>query len=221
MSASAFQPSPSPNPARDRQADEPTSGDHDRREAADLTPGERAVPPPEREDPAVSPPALPGQTSVDTAWRLHGQLTDWIGRVDTKASFVLALATAGLGGNALLGGGHSASLGTRGYIVGASWTSVTLLLASVFFSAWAVAPRLNRPDRIRPDGRNFIYFGHIRRLTLEQLLTELAGEDLAVALARQIKTLSDIAWRKHVLVQIALWLAVFGLVTTALLAALA
>src|SRR3712207_62647 len=34
------------------------------------------------------------QDPVDTAWRIHGAIADWTGKVDTKASFVLTIESA-------------------------------------------------------------------------------------------------------------------------------
>ena len=42
-------------------------------------------------------PDTTDKDTLDTAWRIHGALVDWTGKVDAKASFAFALESAGLG----------------------------------------------------------------------------------------------------------------------------
>ncbi len=156
---------------------------------------------------------------LDAAWRIHGSLADWIGRVDVKASFALSLETAALvaitsvAQTGQISGTHSQRQLTATIVD--LWFSAVLVAAALAFAIAAVAPRIG--SRGEPDDwqHNVIYFGHLRHWSADELADALTEQDLLPALSRQLVALSHIAWAKHVRVRISLVLGGVGVTLAA------
>lgn len=162
---------------------------------------------------------MPDHDPVDTAWKIHTAIQGWTSTVDSKASFALAIesgvavAVIGLAGeNRRLQG-----------IVG-SWENlffyagITMLGIALVCVAWVVRPRLRYWKLGDERSSNFIFFGHVKTWNPTALEEQLKNHDVLPALARQIVNTSDVAWTKHVLLQVSMTLA---LIAVALIVAVA
>jgi Family of unknown function (DUF5706) len=145
------------------------------------------------------------------AWRVHEALQDWTAKVDTKASIVMSLETALLSGIVAFSGSR-----TSVYPVGWALShhcGLVLLLASIVIAGAVVFPQLRRRDSVKSWQNQIIYFGHLRKWEPAVLAEAIAGRESNVSLGMlsdQLVTMSRIAWRKHVLVQWSLLVALAG-----------
>lgn len=150
---------------------------------------------------------------IDFAWRVHDALDTWTGKVDTKASIVLAIEGAVLGLIVTLASdnGPLADLtGTRHtrFIVGS-----VLLAAGAFLSGLAVFPQLGRWRARTAWNSGIIYFGHLRRWDPKALAKHYhETEDMLPLeqLTRQHVAMSKIAWRKHAFLQYSMGASFLG-----------
>jgi hypothetical protein len=169
---------------------------------------------------AAPTPAPQGAADpVETAWRIHGALADWTGKVDGKAAFALSIESAILAGLVALGGdGHPLSRvhGTLGRA--ALWGSTGLVVVGLVLAVAAVAPRMRTRRTVEEWRTNFVYFGHLRHWSAARLCDVLRREDPLPVLSRQLVVMSELAWRKHLLVRTSLWAAVAGVVLAGLAA---
>lgn len=145
----------------------------------------------------------------DFAWRVHGALDTWTGRVDTKASIVLAVESAafafvvtqsdpGKRFNDLHGAAYWF------YLVG-----IVALLAAILLALRVVMPQLKRRQSAKTWRKNMIYFGHLRHWDPDDLARALErGAQPEAQLARQLVAMSTIAWKKHARLQWSLGLLV-------------
>ncbi|MFI6779064.1 Pycsar system effector family protein [Nocardia sp. NPDC050412] len=146
---------------------------------------------------------------VETAWRIHTAIMDWMGKVDLKASITLTLDFAALGGVLAVSkdGGIFAGLGGFSriwYFVG-----LVLLAASAAFAVSVVIPKL----RSIPTEENFIYFGNLRKYSDPPAVEKiLKSKQVLPALAEQLHRVSEIAWKKHTYIQFSLWSAAAAMV---------
>jgi hypothetical protein len=153
---------------------------------------------------------------VETAWKIHGALTDWTGKVDAKASFALTIEAAVLAVIVGLSGsdhrfGHLHGFWTKSLF----WIGVVFLAGSAIAAVSVVAPQIRR-RHMGPEWRtNFIYFGHLRHWNQAELEQALRTSDALPVLARQLIVMSEIVWMKHLRVQRSLY---FGVLGTALVA---
>ncbi|NVK77299.1 hypothetical protein HG542_06445 [Streptomyces morookaense] len=153
---------------------------------------------------------------VDTAWRIHASLSDWIGRIDSKASFALSIESAALAGvAALTSRGHCFAHLSGFWAVGGFWLGVVLLGLAAVVAVTVVTPRSQAGGEPVSSSGDFIFYGHLRHWSPENLAVRLADDDLLPALSRQLVTISRIAWVKHRRVQQSLLLAVAGAVVLA------
>ncbi|MFE0457924.1 Pycsar system effector family protein [Kitasatospora sp. NPDC058965] len=175
-------------------------------------------------------PSFPGASGVNTiatgaaggldaAWRIHGSLCDWVGRVDVKASLALSLETAALVAITTLtqtmqSSGTCSERRQTATVVDL-WFSAVLIAAGLVFAIAAVAPRIASRGDSDDWRHNAIYFGHLRHWNADELANELADQDLLPALSRQLVTLSRIAWAKHVRVRVSLVLGGIGVTLAA------
>jgi hypothetical protein len=167
------------------------------------------------EDHAVAKPvascALDPSGGEEFAWKLHEALQDWTAKVDTKASIVMTLETALLSGVVAFSGSRASEYPS-------SWTplhdcGLILLFASIVLVGAVVFPQLRRCDSVKSWKKQFIYFGHLRKWEPTALAEALAGTESHMGLrmlSDQLVTMSQIAWRKHVLVQWSLLVALAG-----------
>lgn len=163
----------------------------------------------------VNPPATEVSRSdkdaLETAWKIHGALVDWTGKVDAKAAFAFALESAGLTTIVAL----SADGRLFGSLQGAFqqityYTAAIALVIAAGCAMWVVMPRM----RMRHVGRewpdNFIYFGHLRYWDPSDLPQKIKDTDMLPILTKQMVGMSRIAWNKHLLVKISLTFASAG-----------
>ncbi|CAG7637547.1 DUF5706 domain-containing protein [Rhodococcus opacus] len=149
---------------------------------------------------------------VDTAWKIHSALTDWTGKVDTKASFALTIESALLVGVITLSSKDRVFEHLSGWAVFWYVLGNVLLVLGVVCAAWVVRPRL-RSSNLAPESQsNFIYFGHLRESTPETVQDHLENTPILPVLSKQLVEMSKIAWTKHRLVQVSMTLAPFGVV---------
>lgn len=151
------------------------------------------------------------QEAVDNAWKIHAAIVDWTGKVDSKASFVSAIESALLAGIISMAGGnrrlaHMEDSWTKVLF----WFGVGVLILSLLAVLYAVRPRLRtrRVQHEAPD--DYIFFGHLRDWTPQELTIALKERDILPVLARQIVRISKVAWLKHRLVQVSVSGAVAG-----------
>lgn len=151
----------------------------------------------EREDPIDS--------AVEFGRSVHGHLDNWTGKVDNKASIVLAIESAAFAfvvtqtdqGKQFADLGH---LGEWWFRIG-----LGLLLLAMVFALLVVWPQLNGRKSKRDWKSNTIYFGHLRHWEPSDLAAALLEwKTEPDQLARQMVAMSKIAWRKHVWLQISL-----------------
>lgn len=141
----------------------------------------------------------------ENAWRLHDAQMDWTGKVDAKAAFALTVQASLLGAAVVLLPDMNTCI--EYVLLGAS---VALVSAGAVGAARVVAPQLRSKSIAGESSSNFIYFGHARSWTPEDLARELRRTDLTEQVARQVVVMADIAWTKHRRVAWSIWLGVAG-----------
>lgn len=162
-------------------------------------------------------PADDQKSATEDAWRIHAAVVDWTGKVDSKASFALALESAALGVIVTLTGEGRRLSGLDSYWeTRLFWAGVGVLIAALLVVMTVVAPRL-RSLRSRSEWRmNYVYFGHLRKWEPQELERALIRGDHLPVVSRNVVIMSKIAWRKHRRLQVSLWLAVLGAATVGL-----
>lgn len=147
------------------------------------------------------------------AWRVHQALHDWTAKVDAKASVILTLETAILG--LIVAFAQSGKRLDRLTAL-ETWTfaaGLALLVGAIVLAGSAVFPQLNRREARRNWRGNYVYFGHLRRWSPEELVAALedGGEQRnKLVLSTQLIALSKIIWRKHSFLQYSMGLVVAG-----------
>lgn len=152
------------------------------------------------------------ELSDELAWRVHENAKGWISQVDVKSAAALAIEAAVLGfALALITNSDALSQLTTlsRWIVGAG---LFLLLVSVVLSMLVLMPRIKLREP-KPKDRGYLYFGHLRHWDQETLTATLARNQVSDGqIADQVIKMSQIAWRKHVLLQWSLHLLLAGIV---------
>jgi hypothetical protein len=138
---------------------------------------------------------------VDTAWRIHSAIIDWTGKVDAKASFVLAIESAIMIAVIGLTGDNRRLSHLEGWAFLAFAIGVGALTAGLGCVAWVVRPRLRKSNVAAEAVTNYIYFGHARLWKPDDLEQRLIDNDILPSIARQIVWMSDLAWDKHLFLQ--------------------
>lgn len=174
--------------------------------------GSSPTPSPPSELRSVSSQSVSSQ-GVENAWRIHAALADWTGKVDAKAAFAFTVESAALATlTAALSAAPDTALGRLRAGAPASLLAVgaSLLALAVLLAALAVVPRMRgRRTRSLSMG-DFIYFGHVRHWEPDRLAAALRDTDPLPALSRQLVVMSQVAWRKHRLVQLSFAAAAAG-----------
>jgi hypothetical protein len=153
---------------------------------------------------------VPGN-GAEFAWKVHDALDSWTAKVDTKASIVLAIEAALAGFVITLSDKGGRLSGLHGHRVDLDRAGLALVGTSVLLSLAVVMPQLGRRKARRNWSSNMIYFGHLRRWDPNELAASLAkGAPTEGHLARQLVTMSKIAWRKHSWLQCSLLCLVVG-----------
>jgi hypothetical protein len=147
----------------------------------------------------------------ETAWRIHGALCDWTGKVDSKASFLSAIEAAVLAGVVTLAadGRHLSRLHGR-WQLSLFWFGVATLVISILAVLWVVMPHLRGKDLPSEQPTNFIFFGHVKSWSPDELATALRESDPMPVLSRQLVNMAEIAWKKHRLLQLSIVGTVLG-----------
>lgn len=155
---------------------------------------------------------------VDTAWKIHAALTDWTGKVDTKASFALTIESALLVGVVTLSSKERVFGNLGGWSVVWYVSGIMLLILAVLSAVWVVRPRLRAPNLVPESQSNFIYFGHLRELDPDAVENHLHNTPVLPVLSKQLVEMSKIAWTKHRMVQVSMTLAPIGVLLLAVAA---
>lgn len=164
-----------------------------------------------RSQPPRTPASATSPDPVENAWKIHAALVDWTGKVDSKASFALALESAVLGGIVTLTTGDRPLAGLIGRLpLALFWSGIAALVVAVLTVMVVVRPRVRGKEAKRERRDNFIYFGHLRHWKPADLQTALEQRDILPVLSRQLVAMSMIAWHKHRWLQWSLTLAVIG-----------
>jgi hypothetical protein len=142
---------------------------------------------------------------VDLAWRIHAAQVDWTGKVDSKASFALAIESGLLLTILNLAGAGRRLSDIKGVVPNLLfWSGIGLLVLSLLCVAWVVRPRLRARELHVNGEKDFIYFGHAKQWDPEDLRKALAQRDVVAMLSRQIVRMAKIAWLKHRLLQLSM-----------------
>jgi hypothetical protein len=161
-----------------------------------------------------------GGAGIEFAWRVHGALDSWTGKVDTKASVALAIESAMFGFAVTLSRENGPFAGLHGRSEAGYYTGLGLILVAVFFALLVVVPQLNRRKSKKGWKGNMIYFGHLRHWDPDELSKALSGQrDDEGQLAQQLVAMAKIAWRKHSLLQISLVVLVIAIADLVVVAA--
>jgi hypothetical protein len=138
----------------------------------------------------VTEPPHDAAGGPEHAWRVHGALDSWTGKVDSKASTVLAIESAVLAFVITLTEPGKAFHDLHGAERVCHRAGLVLLIAAVALALAVVVPQLNRRASRRDWHTNTIYFGHLRHWDPDALADTLRtparghGQDrLAQALA--------------------------------------
>lgn len=152
--------------------------------------------------------------AINFAWQVHNAQEAWTGKVDTKASILLALEGGSLFAVLAANAERGALRALTGLAVAFETAGVLLLLVALLCSAGAVFPLLGRVRQHKLTYRaHFIYFGHVRHWQPPELAEALrrSGEDSEFdMLARQLIAMSKRNWAKHRLVQLSLLSSLLG-----------
>jgi len=146
----------------------------------------------------------PDHDPVDSAWKIHTAIVDWTGKVDSKASFALAIESAVLAGVISMTGGRRRLANLGGWAEVLFWSGMVFLLASLLCVVYVVRPRLRSKQVSAESASNFIFFGHLKDWNAEKLEEALRQEDVLPVLSRQLVNMSRIAWDKHRMLQLSL-----------------
>lgn len=160
---------------------------------------------------------------TDFAWSIYENLRGWIAQADRKASTVLALESALIAAAALFGDLASSVGALAGWRLVIVYVGVAVMMVGAALSGAAVKPRLGRMGSPgwrkgvgTPSKTGHIYFGDLRNQEAAALalwLLEATPEAATLELAQQIIVMSQIAWRKHRLLQSSITLAAIGFAT--------
>jgi hypothetical protein len=169
-----------------------------------------------------APPASRSTDGCEFAWRVHSAQEVWTGKVDIKASILLALEGGALFA-VLSGHGEGGILNDLpGWAHNVEITGIVLLVVAAIFAIAGVSPLLGSArEHQRQYNQHFIYFGHLRHWSDAELRSRLAGltadEELEM-LSRQLVEMSKRNWAKHRYVQISLGATALGVLAIAIAA---
>ncbi|WP_461189968.1 Pycsar system effector family protein [Arthrobacter sp. Z4-13] len=149
--------------------------------------------------------------AIETAWRIHGAISDWTGKVDAKASFAFALESAGVATAVALADDNKVYSKLEGPLQEIFyWGGLLTLAVAAVFSIWVVIPRL-RSRKVKAEyPNNFIYFGHLKFWDSKRLPATIKQKDLLPVLTHQMVEMSKISWKKHIAVIWSIYLALAG-----------
>jgi hypothetical protein len=157
--------------------------------------------------------------ALDFAWQIHAAVSQWSGRVDTKASIVLTLELAILGAITAFSKGQELLSQLSGIPLLSYRIGIILLVGSALLAGVVVFPQLRRRRARRNWQLSLIYFGHLRRwepADLAQRLAELSSQDQLRMLSRQLVASSQVTWSKNHRLQWSMLTALAGAVFVAI-----
>jgi hypothetical protein len=158
-------------------------------------------------------PNGPPEDPVEFGWRVHGLLGEWTGKVDSKASIVLAIESAGFAFVVTQTNKGKVFAALDGWRLWGLRCALGCLIVAVALSLLVVLPQLNRKQSKRDWRTNTIYFGHLRHWDPDKLAKAMAANTTQPdQLARQMVAMSKIAWRKHAWLQASLALLALAVV---------
>jgi hypothetical protein len=159
-----------------------------------------------------APPQAPPDRSaaLETAWKIHAAVVDWTGKVDSKASFALAIETAVIAITIPLTEGDHRLGGLTGIHRAIFWAGMTLLALGILLAAAVVTPQLRGRKMAEEWPSGYVYFGHLQHWSATELAAQLAAGDMLEVLSRQLVNMSRIAWRKHRQLQLSMMAALLG-----------
>lgn len=166
--------------------------------------------------PRTAPIAPDESRALDAAWRVHDKVASATVAVDAKASFLFAVQSAAI--VVVL------TLSDEGWVLARVETpleqwlrggGVGLLLAGAALSAIVVVPRIRAWATRRRAGEwrtGIVYFGHLRHWDPAALEDAFRDHRLLLpTLAHQLVRMSQIAWLKHVLASVSMYVTFAGL----------
>ncbi len=154
--------------------------------------------------------------ALDAAWRVHDKVAGATSAVDAKASFLFAVQSAAI--VVVLTLSDEKWVLSRVETPLEQWLrngGVGLLLAGAALSAIVVVPKLRMwatRRRAREWRTGVVYFGHLRHwdpAALEAAFRD--GSVLLPTLSHQLVRMSKIAWLKHVLAKVSMYVTFAGL----------
>jgi hypothetical protein len=153
--------------------------------------------------------------ALDFAWQVHAAVSQWSGRVDTKASIVLTLELAVFGAITAFSKGQEPLSNLSGTRLVSYRIGIILLAVSAMLAGIVVFPQLRRRRARRNWQLSLIYFGHLRRwepTDLARRLAELSSQDQLSMLSRQLVATSQVTWTKNHRLQWSMLTAFAGVV---------
>jgi hypothetical protein len=151
--------------------------------------------------------------ALDSAWKIHAVQVDWTGKVDGKAVFAFGIQSAALGlivtlsSTGRLFSKLDNAIGFAGYYIG-----IAALLLGSTCALFVVKPRLRSRAAENEAKDAYVYFGHLRHWTAQNLAARLRNQnDLLDVLSAQCVTMAKISWMKHRLVQVSMISGAFGI----------
>ena len=149
--------------------------------------------------------------TTDDAWKIHDAVVSWTSNVDTKASFALAIESGVVAGVIALAGDNRRLSHLSGcWAEAAFWIGVASLVAGLLLVAGVVTPQIRSSATEAEWPQRFIFFGHLRHWSEDELTRALKDRDIMPILSHQLIVMSKIAWRKHRLLQGSMVLAIAG-----------
>jgi Family of unknown function (DUF5706) len=158
-----------------------------------------------------------GDVRVEFAWNAYWAQENWSRNVDTKASIVLALETA------VLGGGLGTLTGSMPFMKADEWrralafSGLGLLLLAVLAAGLTIVPHIRR-DPVRrhdPSEMRILWFGHLRQFDAADIRTHLCAlspDRCVEILARDLRKMSSLNWMKCIRLRVSMTFAFLGAV---------
>ena len=146
------------------------------------------------------------------AWEIYHAHTEWVARVDTKASILLTLQGVALGVVVALTDTDKPlawkTLTEEPLRVVLFFLGIVLLAAAILGALAVIVPQVGK-RKSDSTPKDFIFFGHSRLWKAKDLEAALHGSAVG-QLAEQIVILGEIAWTKNKNAKWSAWLFVAG-----------
>lgn len=159
-------------------------------------------------------PRRPADQAAEFAWRVHNSQESWTGKVDIKASIILAFEGALLVVTAFTGL-NSSRPGPASWSRTVGLIGVFLLVVAIVLVCAAILPATGASRALLRDrATNLIYFGHLRYSRPDELvaaLSAMSAEDELWMLSQQLVAMSRLNWWKHRLLQASIVLTALAL----------